>query len=71
MALREYNTAKPRSYPAKNGKNGSKKARTISVWIHPDDERYVERLAKRLGITKNRAITQIITDHRANGSPYA
>jgi len=39
-------------------------AHTIGVWIHVDDEDYVEAVARDLGISKNKAFKVIISEHR-------
>ena len=40
-------------------------AHTIGVWIHVDDEDYVEKVARERGVSKNKAFTIIIGEHRA------
>jgi len=40
------------------------KAHTIGVWINVEEEAYVEQVARDRGVSKNKAFTLIIDEHR-------
>jgi hypothetical protein len=58
--LRDNATPPRASYPRAAGVQ----SRTIGVYLNIEEESYVEEVARKRGVSKNRAFSLIIDEHR-------